>query len=226
MVWYSQTYMSCTKLLGTRSNSRHTSGSMLNGSKHLDAERSKKQSEDYWRNDMCVSVGSCLSRMYCLSQRLLASEFSPFLSSCYYMLVKNLWMYTHFTHTSCGSPTQSTYDWRGRKSQGILWRDERYTPALLSLWVDRTISETRRRLYSGATLRGRRSNGWINHRWGRHSPSWTATLSSRCRSGRGTSSAARLCCYLCQIWQSNCMGRTRVCFDSLFFISHLTSAQS
>jgi hypothetical protein len=84
-IQHSQTDMSCTKLPGTRSNSRHTSGSMLSGSKHLDAERSKIQSKNYWKNDMCISVGSCLLRTYCLAKTLLTSELPPLSSSVSYM---------------------------------------------------------------------------------------------------------------------------------------------
>lgn len=77
--------MSFTELLGTRSHSWRTSESMLSGSKHLGAKRSKKRSANCWKNNMCISAGSCPSRTYCLAQGLLTSEYRPFLSPGSYM---------------------------------------------------------------------------------------------------------------------------------------------
>jgi hypothetical protein len=67
-----------SQFLGTRTNSRHISGSMLGRSELLVVERSARQSVHYWRNSMCKGIGSWKWRTYWHAQRqLLASALVP-----------------------------------------------------------------------------------------------------------------------------------------------------
>src|ERR1700761_974750 len=123
--------------LGTRSNSRHISGSILG--------RSEPQVLEKLARRACAIGGTVDTKTsahgnggptnipkgcFCPVRLLSLLSFHSHTES------KGLCMHTHCALSRGGPLAYSSYDTGGRTSLGVLQGDQRHTPALLPLWVD------------------------------------------------------------------------------------------
>src|ERR1700761_258103 len=145
---------------GTRSNSRHISGSILGGSESQVIEKLARKSVHYWRNSGYKNISSWKWRDYQHTQRLLLSTMFaiPSVISLSYARKARPYACTLIVRSQEVDPWH-TLAMIQEEESGIHQGDQRHTPALLSLWVDRSFPEMHSRLHSRATCRGSKYYG-------------------------------------------------------------------